>query len=284
MQRFAEEQREKRRMAKEQWQADKLKREQEKPLNNHRKNLRKNVLKLVDKEASELNREDFEDKLETISHADMEALWTVLSDRGSRTVADCVIDAMADFGAPLVVPKSKKNKNGKSETPAAKKAVAAKAELTAPPARPVQEEQPAGKPVTAKAVGKQKSKANTNAGNSAVASASAGQSEQVEQQPADDTSHSLKQGSPHIAQDVKAATSISPATAPAGVQSVVAPSAVRAAPPEEYSCNHQDRADIDEACQEPLVPEAAGSPLQKLLDLLSIAAGLCKRRGKAHDS
>merc|ERR1711879_889154 len=40
----------------------------------------------------------------------MEALWLAVSDRGSRSVLDCVADAMQEFGHPLTVPKSKKSK------------------------------------------------------------------------------------------------------------------------------------------------------------------------------
>mmetsp|Transcript_87561 Transcript_87561/g.203658 ORF Transcript_87561/g.203658 Transcript_87561/m.203658 type:complete len:350 (+) Transcript_87561:105-1154(+) len=111
MERFVEEQREKRRIAKEQWQAEKAKRQQERPMNNHRKTLRKNVLKLVDKEAKDLNREELEDKLGLISNDDMEALWVVLTSRGSRSVSECMAHAMGEFGFPIAVPKAKKKKN-----------------------------------------------------------------------------------------------------------------------------------------------------------------------------
>merc|ERR1712061_809096 len=110
MERFVEEQPEKRRIAKEQWQAEKLKRQQEKPQNNHRKNLRKNLLKVIDKEAPELNREELEDKLDGLSNADLETLSLVVSDRGARPVLDCVVDAMAELGCPVTLPKAKKKK------------------------------------------------------------------------------------------------------------------------------------------------------------------------------
>merc|ERR1712151_76405 len=92
------------------WQAEKLKRQQEKPQNNHRKNLRKNLPKVIDKEAPELNREELEDKLDGLINADLETLSLVVSDRGARSVLDCVVDAMAELGCPVSVPKGKKKK------------------------------------------------------------------------------------------------------------------------------------------------------------------------------
>lgn len=141
LEKFAEEQREKRRLAKDVFQADKLKRQQAKPQNNHRKNLRKNILKLVDKEAPELKRDELEDQLELISIEDMDCLWLAASDRGDRTVADCIVDAMKEFGFPITAPKIKKGKKSQgagaaaSAKPAAKaKAAAAVAKSTAEPA------------------------------------------------------------------------------------------------------------------------------------------------------
>ncbi|CAK0870339.1 unnamed protein product, partial [Prorocentrum cordatum] len=127
LEKFAEEQREKRRHAKEAFQADKLKRQQEKPQNNHRKNLRKNILKLVDKEAPELKRDELEDQLERISIEDMDCLWLAVSDRGDRTVSDCIVDAMREFGFPITAPKTKKGKKGQGAGAAAGAKPAAKA-------------------------------------------------------------------------------------------------------------------------------------------------------------
>jgi len=136
--RFAEEQREKRKAAKEQWRQECLKRQQERPEKNHKKTLRKNVLKLIDKEAPEireLNQDELDAVLDGLSIEQLKTLWTCLESRGSMTVLDCVVDAFQVLDIQLAFVKQKKTKKksaggnpptGKGEAGEGKKAKSSK--------------------------------------------------------------------------------------------------------------------------------------------------------------